>query len=191
MQFFSKKSTEIESDVLTCLFNVLNQHYPNFVINNESNVHLSDLSQGDLSSITSLLMHYTCIYDRRDVLTSPLCHNLRQLTQVCIKNFFEKIQECTIISNEELVKIIASCVEEDTKADVTCQWLSVANSPLSKRISPLQDILKTPTTKNSKLLEKDKEITRLKSELELTQDEKEGLEEDLKLQVEKNKRLGK
>ncbi|KAJ8934117.1 hypothetical protein NQ314_013576 [Rhamnusium bicolor] len=190
LQKVIKKSSEIESDVLTCLFNVLNQHYPDFVIKNESHVHLSDLSQGDLSSITSLLMHYTCIYDRRDVLTSPLCHNLRQVTQVCVKNFLEKIQDCTKVTNEELVRIVESCVEEGVKVDVSSQWLSVANSPLS-RTSPLQDILKTPTTKSTKLLEKDKEITRLKTELELTQDEKDNLEEDLKLQIEANKRLEK
>ncbi|KAJ8970922.1 hypothetical protein NQ317_017240 [Molorchus minor] len=51
--------------------------------------------------------------------------------------------------------------------------------------------LQTPTIKYNRSLEKNKEISRLKMELELVQDEKEGLEEDLKVQVEKNNKMEK
>ncbi|KAJ8959498.1 hypothetical protein NQ318_022195 [Aromia moschata] len=188
LQKVIKKSSEIESDVLTCLFEILNQYYPNFIINNKAYVHLSDLPLNDVSLITSLLLHYTCIHDRRDVLTSPLCHNLKQNTQKCIRTFLEKIQEAKKLGNGELINIIESCIKEVNKKTEACQWLSMTGSPISKE-SPLQDILQTPTIKENRLLRKDKEITRLKTELELAQEEKESAEEDLKLQIEKNKKL--
>lgn len=187
-----KKSTEIEQDVLTCLFHVLNQHYPKFNIKNRSNIHISDMNNEDLFYITSLLMHYTCIHDRRDVLTSPLCHNLQQITQICIRSFLERVQECSELTNETLQSIITSC-EADTQkysSEQSSQWLSLsAGIAIGK--SPLQDILKTPSTKGSRLLEKEKEIASLKSNLDLIQEEKENLEEDLNVQIERNKKLGK
>lgn len=186
-----RKTTEIDTDVLTCLFRVLGQHYPDFIIDNKANIHLTDLSSSDLSAITSLLLHYTCIHDRRDVLTSPLCYNLQQITQICIKNFLEKIQVCTKITNEELINIIQCCVDEiEKKPDMSCHLLAIANTPVNRK-SPLQDLLRTPASKNVRLQEKERELNKLKTELELVQDEKESLEEDLKLQIEKNTRLGK
>lgn len=137
-------------------------------------------------------MHYTCIHDRRDVLTSPLCHNLQKTTQICIRNFLERAQECSELTNETLNAIIAYCEAETERnaTEQTQQWLSVPfGNEMGK--SPLQDILKTPSTKGSRILEKDKEISRLKTDLELSQEEKENLEEDLKLQTERNKKLGK
>lgn len=173
--------------MLTYLFHVLSQHYPDFIIKDKANIHHTDLTPTDLSAVTSLLLHYTCIHDRRDVLTSPLCYNLQQITQMCIKNFLEKIQACPKISNEELANIIQCCVDEvEKKPNIICQLLAVANSPPNKR-SPLHDILRTPTSKNVKLIE----LNKLRTELELVRDEKESLEEDLKLQIEKYNRLGK
>lgn len=150
------------------------------------------MNNEDLFYITSLLMHYTCIHDRRDVLTSPLCHNLQQITQICIRSFLERVQECSELTNETLQSIITSC-EADTEkysSEQSSQWLSLsAGIAIGK--SPLQDILKTPSTKGSRLLEKEKEIANLKSNLDLIQEEKENLEEDLKIQTERNKKLGK
>lgn len=137
-------------------------------------------------------MHYTCIHDRRDVLTSPLCHNLQQTTQIFIKNFLERAQECSVLTNDTLVTIIHLC-EEDAEKNPglqPSQWLS-PQTGISLGKSPLQDILKTPLAKGSKLLEKDKEISRLKTDLELIQEERENLEEDLRGQTERNKKLGK
>lgn len=137
-------------------------------------------------------MHYTCIHDRRDVLTSPLCHNLQQTTQICIRNFLERVQEYTELTNETLEAIIACC-EADTERTPPGQfqqWFCLP-SGIAVGKSPLEDILKTPSTKGSRLLEKDKAISRLTSDLELIQDEKENLEEDFRLQVERNKKLGK
>lgn len=189
--FYRKKSTEIEQDVLTCLFHVLGEHYPKFTIKNKSFVHINDINNEDLFYITSLLMHYTCIHDRRDVLTSPLCHNLQQTTQICIRSFLERTQEFSEISKETVKSIVALCTADIEKySDQTQQWISLpAGSVVGK--SPLQDIFRTPSTKGGRLLEKDKEIIKLKRSLELLQDEKENLEEDVRIQTERNKKIGK
>ncbi|CAH1116630.1 unnamed protein product [Phaedon cochleariae] len=193
LQKVIKKTSEIEFDVLTCLFHILNRHYPYFEINDKSNIHLSDLPYNDIASITSLLMHYTCIHDRRDVLTSPLCHTLQPVTQLGIKTFLEKVQECPKLTSEELGKIVLTCLEDknDKNTNQSQKWLSVAQSSSTSKQSPLLDILKTPASKLSRLQEKDREITRLITDLELIQEEKENLEEDVRLQIEKNKKLEK
>lgn len=135
-------------------------------------------------------MHYTCIHDRRDVLTSPLCHNLQQTTQISIRNFLERAQDGLELTNQALAIVIASCEEEVGKTlfEHSQQWQTGSTKILGK--SPLQDILKTPNTKGSRLIEKDKEINKLKTDLELVQEEKYNLEEDLRFQTEKNKKLG-
>lgn len=178
-------------DVLTFIVHVLDRHYPKFKIENKLNVHLNDISFTHLCSITSLLMHYTCIHDRRDVLTSPLCYNLKQTTQLYVKNFLERIQECSELSNEALNNIIKSCVKNKLGSSVDESPCLTVSNQLYMKHSPLQDILKTPTSKSSKLVEKDREIGRLKTDLQLAQEEKENLEEDLRIQDEKNKKLGK
>lgn len=190
--FHRKKSTQIEQDVLTSLFLVLSEHYPKFIIKNKSNVHINDIQYEDLFYITSLLMHYTCIHDRRDFLTSPLCHNLQQTTQICIRGFLERAQEYSEITKDALKAIVAACQAETEKysSEQTQQWISLpAGTVVGK--SPLQDIFRTPSIKRGRLLEKDKEIIKLNSALELLQEEKENLEEDVRIQTERNKKLGK
>lgn len=149
-------------------------------------IHLNDLPLTDLAAITSILMHYTCIHDRRDVLTSPLCYNLQEFTQIKIRNFLERVQECTNLSYNELVTVIENCIGEQSQIQ---NWLSSNNFNNSR--SPLQDVLKTPVLKSTRMIERDKEIAKLKSNLELVQEEKETIEEELKNQITKNKKLGK
>lgn len=150
------------------------------------------MNSEELFYITSLLMHYTCIHDRRDVLTSPLCHNLQQTTQVCIKSFLEKVQEYSELTNEALNKIITAC-EEEMETFSSKQSVQSFSPPdeFTTAESPLQNILKTPSTKLSRLIEKDREIVRLKTDVEIMQEEKDNLEEDLRMQIERNKKLGK
>lgn len=130
-------------------------------------------------------MHYTCIYDRRDVLTVPLCNTLDQKTQIHIRNFLEKVT--SNITYEELQRHMQSNYDENALDTSVC--MSDICSPLIYQ-SPLQDILKTPSFKAGRLQVKDREISKLKSELELERYEKADLQEEIKLQIEKNKKLG-
>lgn len=86
-------------------------HYPLFSLTNNY-AKLSDMHRKDLSALTSLLMHYTCIHDRRDILTSPLCHQLKQVTQMYIKNFLEKLQDSSSLTIDKLANVVDKCVEE-------------------------------------------------------------------------------
>ncbi|XP_049820003.1 repetitive organellar protein isoform X2 [Aethina tumida] len=167
IQKILKKSDEF--DVLTFIFDIFSKYYPKFSFKNKSNLHISDLSKSEVSSITSLLMHYTCIYDRRDVLTVPLCNTLDQKTQIHIRNFLEKVT--SNITYEELQRHMQSNYDENAL--------------------DTSDILKTPSFKAGRLQVKDREISKLKSELELERYEKADLQEEIKLQIEKNKKLDK
>lgn len=134
-------------------------------------------------------MHHACITDRREVLTSPLCHQLSSSTQLKIKMFLEKIDND--ISVEQLVEVIKECSERTNELILTSPCVSVAHGDDLARDSPLQDLLcRTPQSKPSRFLEKDREINKLKTELELERYEKADLQEELKAQCEKNNKLG-
>uniref|UniRef100_A0A6P7GXL4 Uncharacterized protein PFB0145c-like n=1 Tax=Diabrotica virgifera virgifera TaxID=50390 RepID=A0A6P7GXL4_DIAVI len=179
----TKKSSDTDCDILTYIFDVLNEHYSDFIIHNKTIIHLSDLPKDDLCAITSLLMHYTIMHDRRDVLTSPLCYNLQEFTQIKIRSFLEKVQDN--VNHAELARIINSCIEDNRN-------YNFISSPLhTSRNSPLHDVLKTPAVKSTRLFERDKEIAKLKANLELVQEEKEIAEKDLQSQIERNKKLEK
>ncbi|XP_044265384.1 nucleoporin nup211 [Tribolium madens] len=179
------RDAQVAQDVLTFIFDLFGRHYPNYLFHNKTEIHLFDLPEIDLKAIISLLMHYTCIYDRRDVLTSPLCHSLSQSTQLIIRNFLQKTT--TSVNKESMSDIIKSCIDDASDHLITNQWLSVETSCSSN--SPLQDILKTPISKFGRLHEKDKIISKLKSEIEAERYEKADLQEELKLQLEKSKKI--
>ncbi|CAH1987153.1 unnamed protein product [Acanthoscelides obtectus] len=184
------KSPEVvNTDVLTCIFHIFKKHYPKLTIYERINVHLTDLKNDELKLLTSMLMHYTCIYDRQDVLTSPLCHSLKAQTQTSIKFFLEKVQECPSLTNDDLMKIIQQCTEENMEQPNCLNFM--ANSADASKKSPLYDIFKTPMSKRIKIFEKDKEISHLKATLEVAQEEKDDLEDVLKRHVERNKKLEK
>lgn len=164
---------------------MFSKHYPNYLFENKTDIHLFDLPEIDLKALTSLLMHYTCIYDRRDVLTSPLCHSLSQTTQLIIRNFLQKITKN--VTKDTMNDIIKSCIDDASDHLPTNQWLSVETT--CSKNSPLQDLLKTPVSKFGRLYEKDKLISTLKSELEAERYEKADLQEELKLQSEKSKKI--
>ncbi|XP_060536310.1 coiled-coil domain-containing protein 18-like isoform X2 [Cylas formicarius] len=178
----SKKSPDVP-DELTFILWLIGQHYKNFEVKNQPSIHVSDLSRDDLLKITSLLMHYTCIHDRRNVLTSPLCYNLHPATQILIKSFLEKMDNN--ITNETLEKVILNIFAE-VKKQTSYLDLSILSCATE---SPLQDVLQTPASKKFKLREKDKEIVKLRQDLELEKEEKSDLAEELQSLMEKNSKL--
>ncbi|VEN41750.1 unnamed protein product [Callosobruchus maculatus] len=179
----------MNTDILTCIFHIFKKHYPKLTIYEKMNVHLTDLKSDELNILTSMLMHYTCIHDRQDVLTSPLCHSLKPQTQTCIKFFLEKIQECPSLTDDDLMKIIQQCTAKMMEPPSCSNF--IASSGDDSKESPLYGILKTPMSKRIKIFEKDKEISQLKATLEVAQEEKDDLEEDLKKHIERNKKLEK
>nr|CAH7761584.1 unnamed protein product [Callosobruchus chinensis] len=176
------------TDILTCIFHIFEKHYPKLTIHEKMNVHLTDLKSDELNILASMLMHYTCIHDRQDVLTSPLCHSLKPQTQTCIKFFLEKIQECHSLTDNDLMKIIQQCTAKIMEPPSSN---FIASSGEDSKESPLYGLLKTPMSKRIKIFEKDKEISQLKATLEVAQEEKDDLEEDLRKHIERNKKLEK
>lgn len=79
-------------------------------------------------------------------------------------------------------------MNESNISSTSYQWMPIGDSPLVGK-SPLQDFLRSPNVKATSL-EKDREIKRLKSELEIERFEKADLQEELKEQKEQIKKLG-
>lgn len=137
------------------------------------------------------MLHHSCITDGREVLTSPLCHKLSQTTQLCIKLFLEKVD--FDVTRETLNEVIHLCVTNMAKTTLPSLpfCTEFRDAPLNCG-SPLQDLLtKTPKFKNSRYLEKEREIKQLKKDLDLERFEKADLQEEFKLLQEKNDKLSK
>ncbi|XP_050296425.1 uncharacterized protein LOC126736214 isoform X2 [Anthonomus grandis grandis] len=175
----------IPDDDLTVIFELLVQHYPQIKFNEMDSVHISDLLSSELVYLTSLLMHYTSVYDRRVAFTEPMCTMLDSNSQMMIKEFLEKISCET--TTEELEGIIKEICTEDSKS-LTCQFLPLINTPINKK-SPLQKFFSTPFSKTLKFQEKDRQIDKLRRELEIEKAERTECEVENKNLVEKNKKL--
>ncbi|XP_025834068.1 COP1-interactive protein 1-like isoform X3 [Agrilus planipennis] len=177
-------------DILTTIFKTLKKEYPHCQFDNEKTVHIQDLTNNDIIIISSLLMHYSCVFEHRDVLTSPLCQRLSHHTQLCIRMFLEKIQND--VTKDILFETIKNCtfVNEFKKKLQSSQWMSGGDSPLSSR-SPLQELLYTPGYKKAYIQEREREINKLRQELEVERYEKLDIQEELKQQQEHNEKIGK
>lgn len=178
---------------MTVILGLLKKQYPNIAFNIKNVESWTDVPYKDLLSITSLLLHHTCIIDRREVLTSPLCNKLSQLTQLSIKLFLEKLD--FNITNETLDEVINVCVaiiKEEAMSTFDSPLCTIyGNSSLNCK-SPLEDLLiRTPKVKNSSCFEKIREIKHLKNDLEMERFEKADLQEELKLQQQRNDKLSK
>lgn len=149
----------------------LKMQYPNVNIQNHPK-----LSDCDITVLASLLMHYACVYDRRETLTAPLCSNLTEDTQLSIKSFLEGI---STHSNEEDLKKIMKIAVKNKESSVSCRTPrlftchSGGDSPALG--SPLHDFLRTPAYKSGRLQEKDREIKKLRMELQTEKYEKEDM----------------
>lgn len=107
----------LPSDGVTFVLNLLKAHYPSVLFDTSKIYCWMDVSQSDLLSITSLLLHHTCVTDRREVLTSPLCHRLPQTTQLAIKLFLEKV-DCDI-TKDRLHEVIELCTRKKDATPVS------------------------------------------------------------------------
>lgn len=187
VNIFSVKSPGGERSVVHFIFNLLKTQYPNFLFDTDNVISWTDLSHKDLVSVTSLLLHHTCITVRQDVITLPLCSKLPQNTQLIIKAFLENID--LHITREKLEEVIERCMK--------IKQIVIIESPLSEEYedcvcatSPLQSLLSgTPKTNKSRLFEKEREIKQLKNDLELERYEKADLQEELRLQKDENKSI--
>lgn len=175
---------------MACIFKLLKSQYPNFTFANGNANSWSEIPHDEVVSLLSLLMHHSCITDRSEVLTSPLCYQLSRATQLNIKMFLEKID--SVVTEPKLANVIKECIKQgcNSEIDTACHWVASGDSPLICG-SPLQDfLLRTPQGKNCRL-ERYREIKQLQTKLELERLEKADLQEDLKLQCEKNSKLGR
>lgn len=166
----------------------MKQQFPNFNLDYLSNIHFQDLLEADLLVISSLLLYYSCIHDRRDVLTSPLCHKLSQTTQIYIRAFLENMK--SQITRDDFFQILKQVINKDVNVKcIRSYGLQAGDSSLMSQ-SPLQDILQTTPSRLGRLQEKDKEINKLRHEIDLERFEKGDLQNELDLQKERNKKLG-
>lgn len=186
------KSPGTEGSTANFIFNLLKRQYPNFVFDSDdATTSWTNFSHTDLISITSLLLHHTCITDRQEAITLPLCSKLPQLTQLNIKLFLENVD--FDVTKEKLVEVIEQCsrIEQLSPTDPSFHSVYEASSLLSCD-SPLQDLFNgTPKGKKFGLIQKEREIKQLKRDLELERYEKADLQEELKMQQEKNDDLSK
>ncbi|XP_045461208.1 uncharacterized protein PFB0765w [Harmonia axyridis] len=135
-----------------------------------------ELPEDKLIMITSLLMHYTCIYDGRENFTLPLCQNLSKKSQLSIKNFLQNVDKDVTYSD------LKNIIGKD----------SIYDSVESKSTnSPLTDVFRTPSLKRRFNYEKDRAVNKLKTALELEQYEKADVEDELRTQIKKTKKLEK
>ncbi|KAF5305007.1 hypothetical protein FQR65_LT07798 [Abscondita terminalis] len=175
----------IDSDTTNHVFartdEFLKKQYPHISLNYDN----ENVAESDLIIICSLLLHYSCIHDRRDVLTSPLCYQLSKQTQTTIKGYLEKTKND--INLDKLFDIIEASFEwkKENKSlndfTLSCDYSNVA--------SPLQALLHTPVSKGPRYKEKDREINKLRSELDLERFEKIDLQKELSEEKDKNKNL--
>lgn len=165
-------------NIATRLFKLLKQHYSHFDFNGSD---LNVLTRKDLIEIASLLMHFTAILEPREVFVEPLCSNLPESFQISIKKFLETFQHSK--TREDFYDIIESCVKKESC--VSPSWVCV--SPVTN--SPLQKFFKTPTPRFARFLEKDKEIQKLKTELEVERMDKLEVQDDLKMREQQIKKL--
>ncbi|KAK9732199.1 hypothetical protein QE152_g13020 [Popillia japonica] len=171
-------------DCLAISIDLIKSHYPNYVIDKEYLTDLPDLPNKNVVTVFSLLLHFACVIERKDTLIMPSC-KLPPDIQHYIKNFLEKVN--SKITNFHFKKIIEE-MNESNISSTSYQWMPIGDSPLVGK-SPLQDFLRSPNVKATSL-EKDREIKRLKSELEIERFEKADLQEELKEQKEQIKKLG-
>lgn len=176
--------TSNEECFITSL-DLIKAQYPNYSLDNLLATDLQNLSTKNITTLCSLLLHFACVVERKDSLIVPSCNKLPQDVQMYIKNFLEKVN--SRITNFHLKKIIEE-MNESNISTTSYQWQPIGDSPLTGN-SPLQEFLRSPITKTTKL-HKDREIKKLRSELELERFEKSDLQEELKEHKEQITKLG-
>ncbi|KAK5649673.1 hypothetical protein RI129_000702 [Pyrocoelia pectoralis] len=168
--------------LLPTIIHFLKKQYPNFILDCNNYTDLQELEQNDLIMISSLLLHFSCIHDRRDVLTSPLCDQLSKATQTCIKFYLENVGND--INKEKLCQIIGESINIQK---IQCKPYILSSGYLFQD-SSLQQLLNTPVLK-SRYRDKDKEINKLRAEIDLERYEKFELQDTLAIQKECNRKL--
>ncbi|KAL1489376.1 hypothetical protein ABEB36_014285 [Hypothenemus hampei] len=158
----------ILDDDLTGVFKLMYQHYPNIQFTEQESIHINDLPHLDLIMLASLLMHYSCIFDRKPHLTTLMCENLTPSTQKNIKKFLERVSTNT--STEELQAIIKKMAAKSKEG--LFQDLEVIVSTPVEKSSPLGEYLKTPQIKCSH--GKGRDIRQLEEEMILNNAEAEA-----------------
>ncbi|KAK4885454.1 hypothetical protein RN001_001725 [Aquatica leii] len=120
-------------NILQSLTEFFKNQYPNIALLKSK---LEDLQYNDILIIYSLLLHYTCMYDRRTCFTFPLCHLLSRDYQICIRTFLENITTKSTIDRtfDAIRRAVNKCIK--SKDIYTNTSLNVAIG-----CSPLQELL--------------------------------------------------
>lgn len=174
-----QKFDEVAPDIMTVIEKFMRDTY--FVDNEITHQTLDQLSTNKLMIIASLLLHYTCLHDERIEFRKPL-FNLPQSMQQAVTDFLKKFN--TNLKRDDLQKFVTNEIFSN-RTPVTPNFCY--DSPVNTG-SPLQEYFRTPISRKRYM---DKELKSLKTALELERDEKNDLQEDLKIHQEKIKRLGK
>lgn len=172
MNCFSKRDCreEIADNVCVAVINFLKPYYldQNAYDNVKS---FCELTNNDIIIITALLLHHTCIVCTKESFKNSMCEKLSGMNQIWIKEFLEKFDD---------IKNYNDIVTFDIKPT------SLNQKTQNKSDSPLSDYFQTPI-RRIRIVEKDKRIKHLMSELELERSEKAELQDELRSEQNKVK----
>nr|XP_034176488.1 putative leucine-rich repeat-containing protein DDB_G0290503 [Osmia lignaria] len=173
ISLFSWKSAKDTSDTKNIIIKFLQDEYPEFKFN------YNDLGNMEHIYIASLFLLRV---SQEPVFYQPMCNKLQHETQLKIKAFFEMIIPYGKGINRETLREIIAELED-----------SVPNTPMTPKTKALKDFFNSPVARSAqihKLLnERNQELRKLKTELEVERFEKSDLQEDLRIQQNKVQNL--
>ncbi|XP_076634041.1 mushroom body defect isoform X2 [Colletes latitarsis] len=155
----------------------LQDDYPEFKFDEEC---VGEMEQLDVASL--FLLH---VCQHEPIFYGPMSNKLQHKTQLKIKTFVEMSIPFEKRINREILRRIITEVEGN----------NVPKTPMTPKTQSLKDFLSSPiaqSAQNYKLLnERNRELRRLRSQLEVEKFEKTDLQEDIKIQQNKVQSLQK
>ncbi|XP_069682255.1 putative leucine-rich repeat-containing protein DDB_G0290503 isoform X3 [Periplaneta americana] len=169
----------------------LKYEFPNYCMDAES-CEVEDVVE--ITYITSLLLVH-CVLKSRNEHIMNLMYKLDQETQFAIKKFFEVILEHEVNVTRNILKL---AIEEhgnfsarDSGPDQQSADSSLIGYSTPRR-HPIKDVIESPLAQNMKVLSEQRAvIKKLSHELEIEQSEKVEIQEELRQQRERTKKLTK
>ncbi|XP_017754837.1 PREDICTED: uncharacterized protein PFB0765w-like [Eufriesea mexicana] len=175
IELFSWEGAKDNLDTENVIINFLQNEYPKYKFDDKN---FGEMEQAYIASLFLLRASQEPLFYR------PMCINLQHETQFKIKSFLEMIIPYGKDINRETLKEIIVEIEDD-----------VSKTPKTPKIRSFKDFFNSPATWSAQsykiFSERNREIRKLKTELEVERFEKADLQEDLRIQQTKVQNLQK